>query len=99
VVKKFIQRKETIPCRDMKNRKQILDELNDEQRYPSYFRTHDFKQLVAIICLLMIFLLVVIVVAPSVWDAIDTGGKLVGVFLAAVGICCLGIYLLWIRNK
>ena len=82
----------------MKDKKQVIDELNREYHYPDVRFIKGLKRaaLMLLMSLIMMLLLVSVVIAK---DWVDAHGHAVGLFMLMVGLFTFSYWALWGRKQ
>ena len=80
--------------------KRAVDELNEENRYPSYFRSYDFKMLMAFLGFVGIIAVVSLIGLVQLFkEWIDTNGQIIALIFVMVALFCFAMWALWIRKR
>jgi polyferredoxin len=81
----------------MKDMKRIYRELNREERYPSYFRSHDFKMFMLIFLLVLVLILGILLVL-AFKELIDTKGQFVAAGFIVLALFSFAMWALFFRR-
>jgi hypothetical protein len=83
----------------MKDTKKIMRELNEEEKYPPYFRSYEFKMFAVIASLLCVIIILILCAVPTLMELVDSKGDIVALMLSMIGLFALGYWALWGRKK
>lgn len=76
----------------MKTKRQAIDELNEEERYPSYWKGHDFKLLCAFLGVIGIGFIGIICIGAQFFEWLDSKSWVYSLVLV---ICGLSVFSYW----